>query len=74
MGDHPEDRTIQLLESIANGKQQLTQFLTQFFPATKQTKTREVPMGTMQRPTIEVVGLLKGVIPMCPTQECLPGR
>jgi hypothetical protein len=28
MGDHPEDRIIMLLESIANEKQQLTQFLT----------------------------------------------
>jgi hypothetical protein len=31
MGDHVEDRTIQLLESIANGQKQLTQFLTQYF-------------------------------------------
>jgi hypothetical protein len=33
--------------------------------AIKKTKTREVPMGTMQRLAIEVLGLLKGVIPMC---------
>jgi len=31
MGDHPEDRTIQLFENIANGQHQLTQVLTQFF-------------------------------------------
>jgi hypothetical protein len=31
MGDHPEDNTMQLLESIANGQQQLTQVLTHLF-------------------------------------------
>jgi hypothetical protein len=74
MGDHPEDRTIQLLESIANGKQQLTQVLTQFFSDNQANQNQGGTNGNHAEAIHRGGRTPEGSNTYVSSTECLPGR